>query len=112
MFKFIAGDQDQNVNLSREDRVPMFWADSTGEDVAIGDLIMLAVGGCFGAIHCVVQVFSFPAHIELSIWRKSNVAITAVPVYIPWVLSWKVWASTLLLLLLGIQFSLLVYCIL
>ena len=49
---FIAGDQDRNVDLSREDGVPGFWADSIGKQ-SIADAIVLGVGVCFGAIHCI-----------------------------------------------------------
>ena len=83
ILDFIIGTQDQNVILSREDRVPRFWANSTGGDFAIADLIMLGVGICFGAIHCIAWGFSFPMHMELLIWRVSSVAITTVPVYMP-----------------------------
>ena len=80
---FIAGIQDRGINLSREDRVPRFWANSADQNILIADLIMLGVGICFGAIHCIAWRFSFPTHKELLIWRISSVAITAVPVYIP-----------------------------
>ena len=81
---FIAGGQDGDVNLTREDRVPRFWANSTGSDhVIVADMIVLVVGVCFGAIHCIAWIFPFPTHIELLIWRVSSVAITAVPIYIP-----------------------------
>ena len=83
VFEFIAGGQDDFVDLSREDKVPRFWADSSNDDyVVIADLIMLGVGVCFGAIHCVAWIFSFPTHMELLMWRISSVAITAVPIYI------------------------------
>ena len=83
ILEFIGGNQDDEVNLSREDRVPMFWANSTGLDFVVADLIMLGVGVCFGAIHCIAWLFSFPTHTELLMWRISSVAITAVPVNIP-----------------------------
>ena len=83
IIRYIAGGQDRYVDLSREDRVPRFWSNSTEGDAGIADLIMLAVGVCFGAIHCIAWFFSFPTHMELLIWRISSVAITAVPIYIP-----------------------------
>ena len=88
---FIAGDQDENVNLSREDRVPRFWANTTGYDFMTADLIVLGVGVCFGAIHCIAWHFSFPTHEELSIWRISSVAMTVVPFYIPLTLLLAKW---------------------
>ena len=81
---FIVGFQDEGVNLNLEDRVPRFWADSTGGDeLVIANLIVLVVGVCFGAIHCIAWHFSFPTHAELLMWRMSSIAITAVPIYIP-----------------------------
>ena len=78
---FILGGQDEDVNLSREVRVPRFWADSIPKDVAVADIIVLGVGVCFGAIHCIAWSFSFPTYPELLIWRMSCIAITSVPVY-------------------------------
>ena len=84
IYFFIGGIQDEDVDLSREDRVPRFWANTSGtkHEAAISDAIMLGVGVCFGAIHCIAWVFSFPTHTELVMWRISSVAITAVPIYI------------------------------
>ena len=79
---FIGGLQDEAVDLSREDRVPRFWADSDETDAERADKIMIGVGVCFGAIHCISWGFSFPTHAELLMWRVSCVAITAVPIYI------------------------------
>ena len=81
--KFIIGSQDEDVDLSRKDRVPKFWANTTDDDDLAADIIMLGVGVCFGAIHCIAWIFSLPTHTELLIWRISSVAITAVPIYIP-----------------------------
>ena len=86
IFSLIVGLQDEGVNLSHDDRVPRFWADDQSGAFAIADLIVLLAGICFGAIHCIAWVFSFPTHAELLIWRISSVAITAVPVYIPLIL--------------------------
>ena len=55
------------------------------------DLIVLGVGVCFGAIHCIAWHFSFPTHEELSIWRISSVAMTVVPFYIPLTLLLAKW---------------------
>ena len=82
IFELILGSQDYRVNLSHRDRVPRFWANSDGGEVVIADLIVIGVGVCFGAIHCIAWDFLFPAHAELLMWRISCVAITAVPVYI------------------------------
>ena len=83
IFGYIAGIQDDYVNLSREDRVPRFWANSGGGQAGIADAIVLGVGTCFGAIHCIAWDFYFPTNIEILFWRISSVVITAVPVYIP-----------------------------
>ena len=79
---FIGGGHDVNVDLRGEDRVPRFWADGSRDDADIADAIVLGVGVCFGAIHCIAWGFSFPTHTGLLMWRASCVAITAVPIYI------------------------------
>ena len=60
--------------------MPRFWANSSSDDAG---LMVLGVGVCFGAIHCISWDFSFPTHAELLTWRVSCVAITAVPINIP-----------------------------
>ena len=82
IVEYIAGLQDENVDLSREDRVPRFWGNSTDEAVA-ANLIVLGVGGSFGAIHCFSWDFPFPTHTELLMWQVLCVALTAAPIYIP-----------------------------
>ena len=83
ILKLIAGVQDRAVRLSCKDRVPMFWGNNdTDEEIFIADGIMLGVGICFGAIHCIAWRFSFPTDAELLMWRISCVAITAIPLYI------------------------------
>ena len=84
---FAVGTQDDHINLSREDRVPTFWANTDGGDAAIADLIMFGVGIFFGAIHCIAWHFSFPTYAKLLMWRISSVAMTSVPTYIFLVIS-------------------------
>ena len=95
IVNIIVGNQDDLVNLSREDRVPRFWANSTENNAAIADIIVLGVGICFGAIHCSAWHFSFPTHSELLIWRVSCVAITAVPFYMPLTLLLAKWLENM-----------------
>ena len=79
---YIVGGQDVDVDLSGEDSMPRFWANSDN-DAVITDFIVLGVGVCFGAIHCIAWGFPFLTHKELLMWRVSCVAITAIPIYIP-----------------------------
>ena len=95
IFNFIAGGQDIYVNLSHEDRVPRLWANNTGDDYVTADLIVLGVGVCFGAIHCIAWHFSFPTHAELLIWRIFTVAIMAVPAYMFFTLSLGNWLDNM-----------------
>ena len=88
---FIIGTQDDDVDLSGEDRVPRFWANSAIDEQFNADLVMLLVGVCFGAIHCIAWNFTFPTHTELMMWRISSIAITTVPVYVPLVLFFGNW---------------------
>ena len=78
---YIASNQDRGADLRHEDRVPRFWAgNSCNADTA--NAIVLLVGVCFGAIHCISWGFSFPTHTELLMWRVSCVSMTALPIYI------------------------------
>jgi len=90
ILNFIVGGQDKGVNLRYEDKVPMFWADNR-DDVIIANIIVLGVGICFGAIHCIAWHFSFPTHSGLLIWRISCVIITVVPFYIPLAIGLGFW---------------------
>ena len=91
IFMFIAGAQDEGVNLSDEDRVPRFWANSTENNALIADIMVLGVGICFGAIHCIAWGFPFPTHVELLLWRISSVAITAITFNIPLIIGLAGW---------------------
>ena len=63
------------------------------EDVLIADFMVFGVGVCFGAIHCVAWLFSLPTRTELLIWRISSIAITVVPIYIPFMVGLGDWLS-------------------
>ena len=79
MIKIIASARDESVDLSRKDRVPRFWADSGRQDVNTADGIVLTVGVCFGAIHCIAWFFSIPTHVEMLMWQISCVTMTVFP---------------------------------
>ena len=82
IYYFFAGGADKFVNLSRRDRVPRFWANSTSKQAIVANTRVNVVGGRFGAIHCAAWHFSFPTRTELLIWRISSVAISAEPIYV------------------------------
>ena len=81
LFTLIVEGED-DVNLSREDKVPSFWADDRNDAFLAADAIALGAGVCFGAIHCIAWHFSFPTYAELLMWRISSVAMIVLPVYI------------------------------
>ena len=60
IFKFIIGIQDDDVDLSREGRVPRFWADDRSGGFFVADFIVLLVGVCFEAIHYIAWAFGIP----------------------------------------------------
>ena len=76
--QLISGGQDLYADLSCEERVPRFGANSTDRDSNVTNLKVLGVGACLWSI---AWAFSFPTHAELLIWRISSVAITTVPAY-------------------------------
>jgi len=81
VLNFILGGQDEIVDLHRSKKVPMFYSGKPEDRQALtADLITLAAGVVFGAIHCVAWSFPFLSHTEALLWRLSSVAITAVPV--------------------------------
>ena len=82
LLRLIVAGEDAHVDPSREDRVPMFWADDQDDNSIHANFIALGVAVCFGAIHCIAWRFSFPTHTELLMWRISSVAMTALPVCI------------------------------
>jgi hypothetical protein len=80
VLNVIVGRQDVTVNLHSSKKVPIFYSGKAGEEVIIADMIILAAGVVFGAIHCVAWSFPFLSHAEAFLWRLSSVAITAIPV--------------------------------
>ena len=82
LLRLIVAGENAHVDLRREDRVPMFWADDQGDNSIRANFIALGVAVCFGAIHCIAWRFSFPTRTELLMWRISSVAMTALPVCI------------------------------
>ena len=103
IFMIIIGAQD-DVNLSNEDRVPRFLANSASGDQVTADLIVLGIGVYFGVIHCIAWHFSFLTHIKLLMWQISSVAITAVPIYVPLVFSLGTWLGNMDFEIFGITF--------
>jgi hypothetical protein len=80
VFLVIAGSQDTLVELHKRTKVPMFYSGDPDGEVGIANLITLAAGVVFGAIHCIAWSFDFGSHTELLLWRLSSIAITAAPV--------------------------------
>ena len=108
ILRFIAGDQDRDVCLNLEDRVPRFGVNiSTGSDLAIADLIVLGIGVCFGTIHCIAQFFLSYSHRIVNL-ANIECRYDRCPIYIPLMRFLSIWlADIMLLVLLDIRF----YCI-
>jgi hypothetical protein len=80
VFFVIAGMQDWWCELHEMTKVPMFYSGRPGgNEGSIADLITLAAGVVFGAIHCIAWSFDFGSRTELLLWRLSSIAITVVP---------------------------------
>ena len=76
--------EDDDVDLSSKDRVPMFWADYAGYDTGAIPAGLGACFGMFGGIHCIAWGFPFPTHIESLTWDIASATLIAVPVYVAW----------------------------
>jgi hypothetical protein len=91
MCRYLVGNQDSCVVLSKERKVPIFWSsrygfgnDSVvgrGHDTALGatNLGPSIVGMAFGAVHFLAWWHDFLSHAEFILWRISCVALVAVP---------------------------------
>ena len=62
ILRLIVAGQEEKVNLSCENWVPRFWANNTDDDASITVVMVLLAGVCFGVIHCIAWVFTFPTH--------------------------------------------------
>jgi hypothetical protein len=86
MVSLIAPNQDMNVDLLRETRVPTFYAgEIDGESQSYFALFIaeILIAMVFGGIHCIAWSFSFPTHVEQLLWRASSIAIISTPILIP-----------------------------
>ena len=94
IFKFIIGIQDDDVDLSREGRVPRFWADDRSGGFFVADFIVLLVGVCFEAIH-------LPGFFHFRLTRscrsgESRASLSLLSPFISlwntfWVCTWEGW---------------------
>jgi hypothetical protein len=76
--------RDVEVDLFGEKRVPAFYAGGM-IDGDVGSFYALyfaegIIAMIFGGIHCTAWSFSFPTHVEQTLWRVSSIAITAIPI--------------------------------
>jgi len=82
MFAVIFGEEDDEVELTMEKRVPTFFAGGLGErQRGLAALGAATIAMIFGGIHCIAWSFSFPTLAEKIIWRVSSIAIISVPFY-------------------------------
>jgi hypothetical protein len=74
-------DEDLQVDLLREKRVPTFYAGRI-DKINSSRILMIAeilIAMVFGGIHCIAWSFSFPTHTEQILWRASSIAIISMP---------------------------------
>lgn len=80
MFCFILGFQDRFIDLHHRRKVPIFYSGKpNAPEVVLSDLIALAVGVIFGAVHCIAWSFEFSSTTQGLLWRFSSVVIISVP---------------------------------
>jgi hypothetical protein len=88
MFTLINPDRDDEleVDLLREERVPTFYAGGIDIDNKSWYALLvteITVAMIFGGIHCFAWSFSFPTHVEQILWRASSIAIIFIPFFLP-----------------------------
>ncbi|KIM24393.1 hypothetical protein M408DRAFT_233237 [Serendipita vermifera MAFF 305830] len=79
-IEYTNGAQDDYVNLSKENSIPMFWSGKPSGyllySAGFGPSIL---GSAFGAIHCIAWLSEFPTRSELVLWRIYCIAMIKVP---------------------------------
>jgi hypothetical protein len=80
LFTLFDPDQDLDVNLLQKKRVPTFYAGRIeGKSYFALWTVEMVVAMVSGGIHCLAWSFSFPTHVEQTIWRASSIAIISIP---------------------------------
>ncbi|KZP18113.1 hypothetical protein FIBSPDRAFT_829621 [Athelia psychrophila] len=98
------GIQDDAVDVSQLRQVPTLYSGKpTGKQVILADIIALAVGAIFGAVHCIAWSFVFPSQAEKLLWRISAVTTVAVPPFCVAVYVFQAILNYLIRMLLGVS---------
>ncbi|KZP15601.1 hypothetical protein FIBSPDRAFT_690551, partial [Athelia psychrophila] len=82
IIDYVTGDQDCNISLCGEERVPTFWSSCSHRDSTIplyADITALSVAMVFGAVHCTAWSYVFPSLVEKWMWRVCAIAVAAIP---------------------------------
>ncbi|KZP06168.1 hypothetical protein FIBSPDRAFT_842381 [Athelia psychrophila] len=82
IIDYVIGDQDCNISLCSEERVPTFWSSCSHRDSTIplyADITALSVAMVFGAVHCAAWSYVFPSVVEKWMWRACAIVIAAIP---------------------------------